>query len=136
MKVKRAPETVGRPADLEPLRIGELAERTGTTTRALRYYEERGLLRPERTSNRYRTYPHDAIEQVAAIQALFAAGLGSDAIAAVLPCTRRGLEFDVCPELLALLEEEMGRLDNHLQSVRASRELLSDALNRARTAAA
>jgi MerR family transcriptional regulator, copper efflux regulator len=30
--------------------IGDLAARTGTTTRALRYYEEQGLLESERTA--------------------------------------------------------------------------------------
>jgi DNA-binding transcriptional MerR regulator len=40
------------------VRIGEVAERVGVTTRAIRYYEERGLLGPdaERTKGAHRTY--------------------------------------------------------------------------------
>jgi DNA-binding transcriptional MerR regulator len=37
--------TAARLRDERPLRIGEVAERVGVTTRTIRYYEERGLLR-------------------------------------------------------------------------------------------
>ncbi len=38
------------------MKIGELSRRTGVPTRMLRYYEEQGLLRPERADNGYRSY--------------------------------------------------------------------------------
>ena len=40
------------------MRIGEVAERTGVTTRTIRYYEERGLLgaSPDRAKGAHRTY--------------------------------------------------------------------------------
>lgn len=38
------------------MRIGELARRTGVSVRALRYYEEQGLLVPARAANGYREY--------------------------------------------------------------------------------
>ena len=43
------------------MRIGELAERAGTTTRALRYYESRGLLTAQRDNNGYRVYTEDGL---------------------------------------------------------------------------
>ncbi len=54
--------------------IGELAERTGTTTRALRYYEEQGLLRPLRTGAGYRAYEAGAVSRVRNIRDLLASG--------------------------------------------------------------
>ena len=36
--------------------IGELAQRAGTTSRTLRYYETHGLLQAGRAANGYRTY--------------------------------------------------------------------------------
>lgn len=51
------------------LTIGELANRTGLRTSALRYYEEQGLLQPtERTAAGYRLYAESAEQTVRFIQ--------------------------------------------------------------------
>ncbi|MEU1405401.1 MerR family transcriptional regulator [Streptomyces sp. NPDC005728] len=54
--------------------IGELAARTGTTTRALRYYEEQGLLESARTSAGYRVYGPAAETRVRNVRDLLASG--------------------------------------------------------------
>ncbi|MEV0358475.1 MerR family transcriptional regulator [Nocardia sp. NPDC050697] len=72
------------------LRIGELAERSGVSVRALRYYEEQGLLDAERTPAGQRRYPEAAVEKVRFFQLLYAAGLTSRNIAALLPCIDTG----------------------------------------------
>ncbi|WP_119728048.1 MerR family transcriptional regulator [Thermomonospora amylolytica] len=54
--------------------IGELAAKTGTTTRALRYYEEQGLLESDRTAAGYRVYGPDAVRRVRNIRDLLASG--------------------------------------------------------------
>ena len=47
------------------MRIGELAEAAGTTTKTLRFYEDQGLLPPaERTAAGYRDYTPDALARV------------------------------------------------------------------------
>jgi DNA-binding transcriptional MerR regulator len=47
------------------LRIGDLARRTGKSTRALHLYEELGLLQPaSRSSGGFRLYGADAVERV------------------------------------------------------------------------
>jgi len=56
------------------MRIGEIAHRAGVSTRALRYYEEQGLLSSERTHGGQRTYPESAVERVRLIQQFFTAG--------------------------------------------------------------
>lgn len=68
------------------MRIGELAARTGVSVRALRYYEEQDLLVSERTAGGHRIYPDTAIERVAWIQRLYAAGLPSRMVLELLPC--------------------------------------------------
>lgn len=50
------------------MRIGEVAERAGVSTRALRYYEEQGLLESDRTSSGQRSYAEAAVERVQLIQ--------------------------------------------------------------------
>lgn len=56
------------------LTVGELAQRTGVATSALRFYEERGLIHAERTASGHRRYPRAAARRVAFI--VFAQRLG------------------------------------------------------------
>jgi DNA-binding transcriptional MerR regulator len=61
------------------MRIGEVAERAGVSVRALRYYEEQGLVLAGRGPGGHRQYPESAVERVKFIQLLYAAGLTSKA---------------------------------------------------------
>jgi DNA-binding transcriptional MerR regulator len=59
-----------------PLRVGDLAKRTGKTVRALHLYEEIGLLEPaRRTDSGYRLYSADSVTRVEWITKLQDAGL-------------------------------------------------------------
>ncbi len=51
----------------EPLTIGELSQRSGVAPSALRYYEERGLILPDRTGAAHRRYHRAALRRVAFI---------------------------------------------------------------------
>ncbi|MEH0443258.1 MerR family transcriptional regulator [Streptomyces sp. B21-102] len=68
------------------MRIGELATATGTTARALRHYEQAGLISSERASNGYRLYDEQAVVRVRNIRHLLAAGLTLDDVRVFLPC--------------------------------------------------
>jgi DNA-binding transcriptional MerR regulator len=53
------------------LQIGEVADRTGVTQRTLRFYEERGLLRPpSRMDGGFRLYSEDDVARVEQIKRL------------------------------------------------------------------
>jgi MerR family copper efflux transcriptional regulator len=56
------------------MRIGELAQAAGVTTRTLRHYEAEGLLRSERSTNGYRLYPDETVLRVNNIRQLLAIG--------------------------------------------------------------
>src|SRR5918997_1045387 len=57
-----------RGADLQ---IGEVAERTGVTQRTLRFYEEKGLLKPpSRMEGGFRLYSEDDVQRVHEIRRL------------------------------------------------------------------
>jgi MerR family redox-sensitive transcriptional activator SoxR len=58
----------------ELLTIGEVASRSGVATSALRFYEERGLIRSERAGSGHRRYQRAVIRRVAFI--LFAQRIG------------------------------------------------------------
>lgn len=66
-------------------RIGELAAASGLSIRALRHYDELGLLVPaERTGSGYRMYSAAEVQRLYRITALRRLGLGLEAIAAAL----------------------------------------------------
>ncbi len=106
----------------EQLRIGELAQRAGVSTRALRYYEERGLLEPQRTSGGQRIYPASAVARVQLIQQLFSAGLSSPLLAALLPAIdARHVDVDLSQRLRV----EHTRLESELAALRAASHRLA-----------
>lgn len=59
----------------EAIDIREVARRTGLTSRALRFYEARGLLKPLRTYSGRRLYGQGELERIQQILALKRAGL-------------------------------------------------------------
>ena len=64
-------DTAGEGREPRRLQIGEVAERTGLTQRALRYYEELGLLIPsERLEGGFRVYTEDDVQRLGEIQRL------------------------------------------------------------------
>ncbi|MFF3408822.1 MerR family transcriptional regulator [Streptomyces sp. NPDC002742] len=68
------------------MRIGELAQATEASPRALRHYEQAGLISSERASNGYRIYDERAVVRVRNIRCLLAAGLTLDDVRVFLPC--------------------------------------------------
>lgn len=95
------------------MRIGELAQRTGTSARLLRYYEEQGLIRVGRRANGYRDYDEALVDQVAHIRGLLDAGLSTRIIKQILPCLNEPSEIhfaDATPEIIATLEGHRDRL--------------------------
>ncbi|MFI8960741.1 MerR family transcriptional regulator [Streptomyces sp. NPDC053493] len=105
------------------MRIGELAERAGTTTRTLRYYESRGLLTSRRTENGYRTYDEDDLRLLQQIRTLQDFGFELEETRPFVECLRAGHPAgDACPASIAVYRRKLAELDGlieQLQNVRA-----------------
>lgn len=106
------------------MRIGELAERTGASIRSLRYYEERGLISAHRSPSGQRYFEDSAVPRVLLISDLLAAGLGTRAIAEVLPCLSQPAVRTSA--LTARLIEERDRLADDIHQ----RQRMHEALQR------
>ncbi|MCT9932342.1 MerR family transcriptional regulator [Planotetraspora sp. A-T 1434] len=108
------------------MRIGELSQRTGISQRALRYYEEQGLLRPSRRPSGYREYDPADLRTVRRIRMLLAAGLNTATIAEILPCIADDGQSraPVCPELYAGLSRERDRINDAIDEFMAARAML------------
>ncbi|SMQ74978.1 MerR family transcriptional regulator [Agreia sp. VKM Ac-1783] len=103
------------------MRIGEVARQAGVSTRALRYYEEQGLLGSERTPTGQRSYAESAVERVQLIQQFFTAGLPSRTIHQLLPCVDSG---HATAEVFEVLETERQRITAAMADLAAARDAL------------
>ncbi|OZC63765.1 MerR family transcriptional regulator [Rhodococcus sp. 06-462-5] len=103
------------------MRIGEVAHLAGVSTRALRYYEEQGLLASERTSSEQRVYAESAVERVKLLQQLFSAGLSSRKILKLLPCIDSGQSS---PEAFEIMRIERDRITAAMADLAATRDVL------------
>jgi DNA-binding transcriptional MerR regulator len=105
------------------MRIGELAERAGTTTRALRYYESRGLLAAQRDGNGHRVYTEDDLRLLQQIRMLQDFGFELEETRPFAECLRAGnAAGDACPDARDVYRRKLTELDEviaQLQSVRA-----------------
>jgi MerR family transcriptional regulator, repressor of the yfmOP operon len=115
------------------LRIGEVAERTGTTPRTIRYYEEIGLLpeAAERARGSHRLYGEDEVERLTELLSLKSLlGVSLEELSELVAhetaraSLRRewheGIEDPV--RRREVLEEALGHIDRQLELVRARRE--------------
>ena len=71
------------------LTIGEVAERSGFATSALRYYEQAGLIQSTRTSGQQRRYERSVLRRLAFIRAARNIGLGLEEVRSALDDCRR-----------------------------------------------
>ncbi|WP_432081548.1 redox-sensitive transcriptional activator SoxR [Streptomyces sp. WAC 04229] len=63
------------PYNAKELTVGELAERSGVATSALRFYESMGLIHSRRTSGNQRRYPRATLRQVALVRVAQSVGI-------------------------------------------------------------
>ncbi|AGL15891.1 MerR family transcriptional regulator [Actinoplanes sp. N902-109] len=104
------------------MRIGDVAARAGVSVRALRYYEEQGLIVAQRSGGGHRHFPDSVVEQVKLIQQFYAAGVPSHVIRAVLPSAGSGT---ATPQVLEILRAEWDRLDRRTTELAQARDRLA-----------
>lgn len=105
------------------IRIGEVARAAGVSVRAVRYYEEQGLLIARRSPSGQRLYRQDSISRVRFFQQMYAAGLSSQKIAELLPCWNAG---HTDAEQRAMLRTERDRIQAKVDDLRAALDRLDE----------
>ncbi len=101
--------------------ISALSVAYGLTPEALRYYEEKGLLTPERTSSSgYRKFSSVDIQMLGIIKSLQRQGFSLDEIRRVV---KTGLPL---PELIAMMDEKRVQMNDQLAMLSAIRNRLTD----------
>ncbi|MFE3877119.1 MerR family transcriptional regulator [Kitasatospora sp. NPDC059146] len=114
------------------MRIGELAERAGTTARALRYYEQLGLLPARRAGNGYRAYGEEDVRLLREIRMLQDFGFGLEETRPFVECLRAGHpEGDSCPASLEVYRRKLAELDECIARLRDVRVQVAGQFERA-----
>lgn len=106
------------------MRIGELAAAAGTTSKALRFYEEQGLLpSAPRTTSGYRDYSPDAVGRIDFIHRGQAAGLTLAQIRQILDIRESG--HAPCGHVRDLLDLRLADLGAQIRQLTALRDTIS-----------
>ena len=114
------------------MHIKELADQAGVSVKAVRYYESRGLVRPRRATNGYRTYDDADVRVVREVRALLSLGLTAEQTHPFVECLRAGNDrADVCPASLSAYRDRIADIDARMSELAALRAELADLLSQA-----
>ncbi len=105
------------------MRIGELADRLGVTTKTIRFYETIGLLpHPPRTTSGYREYAEEDAERLTFIKTAQRLGLSLDEIREIIAFRDRGQQ--PCGYVAEVLHRQVAELDHRIREMRQLRDEL------------
>lgn len=120
--------SVKRPGLEVKVPVGHAARVCGLTVRAVRFYEERGLLHTERHARGIRIYDDAALQRLAFISSCRAAGLGLGEIAGLLDAGDRGGEAETRRLTVVALQRRLERLNDERTRAKAALSALQDSL--------
>ena len=99
------------------MRIGDLAESTGTAVETIRFYEREGLIpAAQRADNNYRVYTAAHAERLAFIRHCRNLDMTLDEIRTLLRL--RDAPLQDCGEVNALLDEHIGHVTHRIRELR------------------
>lgn len=107
----------------DQLRIGELAQRTGKSIHALRYYESIGLMPfVKRDTGGRRQYDVQHVEWLFLLERLQRTGMSLSQMQRYATLVSQGKQ--TIRQRIALLEMHLGEIDRQMEELSRSRELL------------
>ncbi|WP_327437774.1 MerR family transcriptional regulator [Pseudomonas donghuensis] len=116
------------------MRIGELEARSGASRHTLRYYEQIGLISPQRRTNNYRVYTTQTLQDLDFIQRAQSMGFSLGEIGEILDAQRNKL-ID-CAAGAKLIEKKMAEIKQKIVSLQSIyRYLDEERINLERSAA-
>lgn len=112
------------------MRIGELAQRSGVSMKAIRYYERLGLLVPEREQNGYRSFSERDARVVREIRELSGLGIAPSRARPFVECLDEGHEHgDECVSSLAVYRDAIAEIDRVAAELAQRRAELQERLD-------
>ncbi|TFF04080.1 MerR family transcriptional regulator [Pseudomonas sp. BCA14] len=97
------------------MKIGELEARSGASRHTLRYYEQIGLISPQRRTNNYRVYTAQTLQDLDFIQRAQSMGFSLGEIGEILDAQRNKL-ID-CADGAKLIEKKMAEIKQKITNL-------------------
>jgi DNA-binding transcriptional MerR regulator len=106
------------------MQIGTLASETGLSRDALRFYEQRGLIRSTRSANGYRTYASETVQLVGYIRTAQGLGFSLAEIGESLPALWSS--DTPATAVASLLADKVNMIDRKIEELTALKNALRD----------
>ncbi|MFI0897439.1 MerR family transcriptional regulator [Streptomyces sp. NPDC020983] len=114
------------------MRIGDVARRAGVSAKAIRRYEELGLVAPRRLPNGYRTFSEQDVRAVRELRALRELGIPAERTRPFLECLASGAQDgDDCPSSMAEYRAAIDELGARITELTERRDRLAARLTAA-----
>jgi DNA-binding transcriptional MerR regulator len=112
-----------------PPRIGTIAEMTGLTPDAIRYYERMGLVpKPARTAGGFRVYPPNTVARLRFVKQAKQLGLELREIRELM-APARGRRQEQCQHVRHLLANHLAAVEARIRELQAYRDTLHAAID-------
>lgn len=101
--------------------IGDLSEKTGVSTEAIRYYERIGLIpEPQRADNGYRVYAEADVDRLNFIRRARVLDIALDEIDEILAFRDRNEA--PCSHVMKVMERRIEEIENRIRDLRRMRD--------------
>lgn len=112
------------------IQIGDLAKRAGVSVRAIRYYEELGLIHPEAHSlGGFRLYSEDSLKRLQVITRLKGLGLSLIEIRQIFLAKKPGAgDREAVHFLLEVFSDRLGHIESKIEALTRVQDELSNAI--------
>lgn len=111
------------------MRIGELARRSGSSARSIRYYEQQGLMVARRDPNGYRDYDEADLRLVGEIRSLLVNGFDLEEIRPFVDCLHAGIRARrACPGGIDAYHRKLAELDSRIGELQSLRDRIAGEL--------
>ncbi|EIK97036.1 MerR family transcriptional regulator [Pseudomonas sp. M47T1] len=107
------------------MKIGQLAKAAGVSCDALRFYEERGLIRATRSANGYRHYPAQTVQLVLYIRTAQQLGFSLAEVGENLPALWQASDEPV-ERLAVVFAQKLAAIDERIAQLQRLRQALSE----------
>ncbi len=105
------------------MNIGDVAERSGLPQKTIRYYEEIGLIRPDRTANGYRSFGENDLHKLAFLGRARALGFSIEDCRTLLALYEDDARESA--SVKAVAEEHLAEIDRKIGQLHSMRATLA-----------